>query len=231
MGFLKRWFHRRVAAAVNYLQGVECFAKCEQFRENGTLVVGRHTYGQPRIWEYCGSRCKVVIGSFCSISPEVEIITGGIHPTDWVSTFPFRIAWRMAGAYADGMPSSRGDTTIGSDVWIGTGAMILSGVMVGHGSVVAARSLVARDVPPYSIVAGRRPESSARASLPTSSPSFWRSLGGNGTTRRFESSCRCCRAPTWTGSRRQPCAAFLRSAPPTDAIEQIAFPSCQTPWN
>ena len=108
----------------------------------------------PEFGEYCGSERKVVIGSFCSISPEVEIITGGIHPTDWVSTFPFRIAWRMPGAFADGMPSSRGDTVIGSDVWIGTGAMILSGVTIGHGSVVAARSLVARDVPPYAIVAG-----------------------------------------------------------------------------
>ncbi len=154
MSFLKRWLHRRVAATVDWLQGVEQFAKWKRLLENGTVVVGRHTYGRPRIWEYCGSERKVVIGSFCSISPEVEIITGGIHPTDWVSTFPFRIAWRMPGAFADGMPSSRGDTVIGSDVWIGTGAMILSGVTIGHGSVVAARSLVARDVPPYAIVAG-----------------------------------------------------------------------------
>jgi acetyltransferase-like isoleucine patch superfamily enzyme len=60
----------------------------------------------------------------------------------------------MNGAYQDGMPTSRGDVEIGSDVWLGTGVLILSGVKIGHGTVVAARSVVTRDIPPYSIAAG-----------------------------------------------------------------------------
>ena len=43
---------------------------------------------------------------------------------------------------------------IGSDVWIGGGAVILPGVSVGDGSVVGAGSVVTRDVPPLSVVAG-----------------------------------------------------------------------------
>ena len=54
----------------------------------------------------------------------------------------------------DGSHVSRGDTVIGHDVWLGSQALILSGVTIGHGAVVAARAVVAKDVPPYAIVAG-----------------------------------------------------------------------------
>lgn len=39
-------------------------------------------------------------------------------------------------------------------VWIGMDVLVLKGVTVGEGSVVAARSVVTKDVPPYSLVAG-----------------------------------------------------------------------------
>jgi acetyltransferase-like isoleucine patch superfamily enzyme len=145
-GTLLRW----IAYAPEALAALE-------FRElirKGMVTVGRHTYGRPRIRAYRGSERRVSIGSFCSISPGVEIITGGVHPADWVSLYPFRIKWGLKGAYQDGMPTSRGDVEIGSDVWLGTGVLILSGVKIGHGTVVAARSVVTRDIPPYSVAAG-----------------------------------------------------------------------------
>ena len=49
---------------------------------------------------------------------------------------------------------SRGNTVVGHDVWLGYSALVLPGVRIGHGAVVAAASVVARDVPPYAIVAG-----------------------------------------------------------------------------
>lgn len=39
-------------------------------------------------------------------------------------------------------------------VWIGMRAMILKGVTIGEGAVIAAGSIVTRDVPPHSLVAG-----------------------------------------------------------------------------
>lgn len=43
---------------------------------------------------------------------------------------------------------------IEDDVWIASNSVILAGVTIGRGSVVAAGSVVTRDVPPYSVVAG-----------------------------------------------------------------------------
>ena len=40
------------------------------------------------------------------------------------------------------------------DVWIGSGVIVTDGVAIGKGSVVAAGSVVTKDVPPYTLVAG-----------------------------------------------------------------------------
>jgi acetyltransferase-like isoleucine patch superfamily enzyme len=43
---------------------------------------------------------------------------------------------------------------IEDDVWLGAGAIVTDGVRIGAGSVVAAGSVVNRDVPPRTVVAG-----------------------------------------------------------------------------
>lgn len=43
---------------------------------------------------------------------------------------------------------------IGDNVWIGTKAIILKGVTIGNGAIVAAGSIVTKDVPGNSMVAG-----------------------------------------------------------------------------
>jgi acetyltransferase-like isoleucine patch superfamily enzyme len=43
---------------------------------------------------------------------------------------------------------------IGRNVWIGFDCVVLPGVTIGEGSIVGARSVVASDVPPFTIVAG-----------------------------------------------------------------------------
>jgi len=52
------------------------------------------------------------------------------------------------------LPDTNGDVVIGNDVWIGYGATILSGVTIGDGAVIGARTVVSRDVEPYSVVVG-----------------------------------------------------------------------------
>jgi len=117
------------------------------------IQVGRFTYGSPRfmIWEELES---ITIGSFCSIADDVVIFAGGEHRLDWVTTYPLRIAFGDPLAGRDGHPATKGTTKIGNDVWIGFGATILSGVTIGDGAVIGARSVVTKDVAPYSVVGG-----------------------------------------------------------------------------
>ncbi|WP_431311077.1 CatB-related O-acetyltransferase [Methylobacterium nigriterrae] len=123
-------------------------------RKHG-FSIGAYSYGRPKV-RFPESGRSLTIGRYCSIADKVEILLGGDHRLDWASTYPFaamRGLWRGAEA-PDDYHASRGDVIIGNDVWLGSGCMILSGVTVGHGAVVAARAVVARDVPPYAVVAG-----------------------------------------------------------------------------
>lgn len=128
----------------------------EDLMSRGLLEIGAHTYQWQslKIDVYAGSEAKVSIGKFCSIAKEVRIITGGIHPTNWVATFPFRSHFNLPGKNHDGMPATNGSIHIGNEVWIGTGVTILSGVNIGNGAVIATGSLVTKDVPDYAIVGG-----------------------------------------------------------------------------
>lgn len=121
--------------------------------EDPRVTVGKYTYGFPnfKLWD---SNEKINIGKFCSISRNVDIFGGGEHITEWVTTFPLRIAFEQNGAWEDGLPATKGHTIIGNDVWIGDGAKVLSGVTVGHGAVIGAGSVIAKDIPPYAIVGG-----------------------------------------------------------------------------
>ena len=117
--------------------------------------IGAYSYGRPKV-RFAESGRRLTIGRYCSIADKVEILLGGDHRLDWASTYPFaamRGLWPEADAPA-GYHASRGDVSIGHDVWLGSGCLILSGVTVGHGAVVAAHAVVTRDVPPYAIVAG-----------------------------------------------------------------------------
>ena len=49
---------------------------------------------------------------------------------------------------------SKGDTTIGNDVWIGNSVTIMQGITIGHGSIIGTNALVTKDIPPYSIFGG-----------------------------------------------------------------------------
>lgn len=109
------------------------------------------------------------IGRYCSFGENVQIGRQN-HPTDWISTSPafyigdrlFDLGGGFSGAesyhefaFKHERPPTRARlTTIGNDVWIGHGAYIAAGVTIGDGAIVAAHAVVARDVPPYAVVAG-----------------------------------------------------------------------------
>jgi acetyltransferase-like isoleucine patch superfamily enzyme len=106
------------------------------------FVVGDRTF----IGHNCGFNVarSIRIGRHCLLATSVQIIDMDGHP---IEAEP-----RRSG---EAPPlDTIAPVVIGDDVWIGNGAMILKGVTVGDRAIVAARSVVTRDVPPDSIVAG-----------------------------------------------------------------------------
>lgn len=118
------------------------------------VTIGRHSYGfTAQTFQLWGGEERIEVGSFCSFGPEVLVFGGGEHGEGRVSTFPLRTLLFERGL-EDLDATSKGPTRIGNDCWLGRRAMVLSGVTVGDGAIIGAGAVVARDVPPYAVVAG-----------------------------------------------------------------------------
>ena len=104
---------------------------------------------------HLGAPEKLIIGKFVQIANGVQIITSSAnHQMDGFSTYPFAVFGEpWSSSYEPKWPN-KGDTIIGNDVWIGHEALIMPAVSIGDGAIIASRSVVTKDVPPYSIVAG-----------------------------------------------------------------------------
>ena len=128
-------------------------------RHNGTfpasafdpenVVVGSHTYGALNVNDWSVG-VKLFIGGYCSVAPGVVFLLGGEHPTNCISTFPFKN--KLFGCEREA--GNKGDIVVGDDVWIGLNSIICSGVKIGQGAVIAAGSVVTKEVPPYAIAGG-----------------------------------------------------------------------------
>src|ERR1700754_3482827 len=99
------------------------------------------------------------IGKFCSIAAMTRINPGN-HPMHRATQAHFTY---RASAYFPGEADESEffdwrrsyHVTFGHDVWIGHGAIVLPGRNIGTGAVVAAGAVVTKDVPAYTIVAGK----------------------------------------------------------------------------
>jgi virginiamycin A acetyltransferase len=97
---------------------------------------------------------KLIIGKFCSIAHGAQFISNiANHPMDGFSTYPFAVLWADKAGYDYDYPK-KGPLIIGNDVWIGTEATILPGVRIGDGAIIGAKSVITKNVPPYTIMAG-----------------------------------------------------------------------------
>lgn len=136
---------------VDRLEKLKCWrfqcAMSQAMWKDKQVEVGEFTYGRPIVIKW-DETTRLKIGKFCSIGGNVQILLGGEHHTEWLTTYPFDVL-------IDGQPTaSKGDVTIGNDVWIGNNATILSGVTIGDGAVIGNGAVVARDVQPYSVMIG-----------------------------------------------------------------------------
>lgn len=131
------------------------------------IIVGDYTYyDDPEdsenfernvLYHYPFIGDKLIIGKFCAIARDVKFIMNGAnHKLSGLSTYPFQIfgnGWEKVMPQSSELPY-KGDTVIGNDVWIGYDALIMPGVKIGNGAIVSSRSVVVKDVPPYTVVGG-----------------------------------------------------------------------------
>jgi acetyltransferase-like isoleucine patch superfamily enzyme len=103
------------------------------------LIVGDNSNIGP--FAYIGCSGMITIGNNVMISPRVSIYAENhnFSQTD--------ISMKEQGV-------TREEVIIEDDCWIAANSVVLAGVKIGKGSIVAAGSVVTKDVPPYSIVAG-----------------------------------------------------------------------------
>ena len=129
--------------------------------KNKNIIVGDFSYFagedfESRVthhYDFIGD--KLIIGKFCQIGKGVEFIMNGAnHKLNAATTFPFYIfeGWEQKPHIKD--LTNKGDTVVGNDVWIGQNVTILSGVHIGDGAIIGANSVVAKDIPPYSVAVG-----------------------------------------------------------------------------
>jgi virginiamycin A acetyltransferase len=134
---------------------------------NPNIIIGDYTYyDHPEcperfeenvLYHYDFIGDKLIIGNFCAIASDVQFIMNGAnHKMNSFTTYPFGIfghGWEAALLQLKDLPF-KGDTIIGNDVWIGYKAVIMPGITIGDGAIIAAKTVVTKDVPPYSVVGG-----------------------------------------------------------------------------
>lgn len=116
---------------------------------NGVVKIGDRCYlGASLLVCHTG----ITLGNDVVVSWNVTIVDHDSHALDWEHRKTDVIDWAQGFKRWDFVTIRQ--VHIGDKVWIGFGASILKGVTVGEGAVIGANSVVTRDVPPFSIVAG-----------------------------------------------------------------------------
>ena len=110
---------------------------------NPSLIIGNN--GNFGAFNHITCINRIVIGENCLTGKWVTISDNNHGTTDFET---LHVAPGKRKLF------TKGPIIIGNSVWIGDKASILGGVTIGDGAVVAANSVVTKDVPAYSVVAG-----------------------------------------------------------------------------
>jgi virginiamycin A acetyltransferase len=142
-----------------------CFIK--NTVSNPNIIIGNYTYYDDLedsdnfernvLYHFPFIGDKLIIGKFCALATGVKFIMNGAnHKISGFSSYPFQIfgnGWERLTPQPDEL-INKGDTVIGNDVWIGYEAVIMPGVEIGDGAIIASKSVVTKNVLPYTIVGG-----------------------------------------------------------------------------
>ena len=137
---------------------------CLQDREEGRRLLeqllgsmGREVQIEPMFW--CDYGFNIRMGSHVEINHNCVILDcAPVTFGDHVLIGP-NCGFYTAGHPMDAQTRNTGEEfaapiTVGSSVWFGGNVTVLPGVTIGDGAIVGAGSVVTKDVPPYTIVAG-----------------------------------------------------------------------------
>ena len=106
------------------------------------------------------ARNRITIGNDVTMAWGITLYDHNSHSFDWrrrqrvVDHFYRRYGQPDCYESIDWSDVRSAPIVIEDRVWIGFGAVVLKGVTIGEGAVVGACSTVARDVEPYTVVAG-----------------------------------------------------------------------------
>lgn len=121
-------------------------------KESGQIQIGHHTTirGETII----GALKSIYIGNYVIISNNVRIYDNNNHPTSPLRRMQMCATGNFYSKDWNWSNSECMPIIIEDNVWICERATILKGITIGKGAIVASNSVVTKDVPQYSIVAG-----------------------------------------------------------------------------
>lgn len=118
-------------------------------RPDATICVGSRSYiGKSSLI----AASKISIGDDVLISWDVTLVDHGSHALNFEQRRNDVVNWGRG--LKDWSVVDMDPIIIGNKVWIGFGAVVLKGVTLGEGAVVGAKSVVTKDVPPWTVVVG-----------------------------------------------------------------------------
>lgn len=117
-------------------------------RPGARIIIGDRTFMNGTLI----SAESIELGSDVLIAWGVTIVDHDSHALAFTARAQDVVDW--ARAEKDWSHVRRRPVRIGDKVWIGFNAIILKGVHVGDGAIVGAGSVVTKDVPPWTVVAG-----------------------------------------------------------------------------
>ena len=103
---------------------------------------------------------KIEIGNDVMFSWGCTVVDNNSHSSKWSERKNDVLDWKKGidenkiGKYKDWSNVKEQEVIIRDKAWIGFNSIILKGVTIGEGSIVGAGSVVTKDVPDWTIVAG-----------------------------------------------------------------------------
>ncbi len=121
------------------------------FGHGGKITIGDYCYigEQTRIW----SAISINIGDRVLLAHNVNIFDNLTHPINpWTRHEQYKAI--ITTGHPKKIDLSERPIVIADDVWIGCLSIVLPGVAIGEGAIIGAGSVVTKDVPSWTIVAG-----------------------------------------------------------------------------